>query len=195
MLSSAGVTRPEWSEDKKQRLEGAADIPIIRLNPADVLGKKRAAETRLRQSGLPYAIVRPTGLKDSWPAGRPIFSQGDVAVGRSAPADVANVLVGLLDQPDAVGKTFEMLTLTGYPPARSLAPALRRLMSDKDGPLSPAAVEASYALLQQALPGEEQDATQLEMGRSYEAVDRGEVAPRERGAAPTERERKIAESL
>eukprot|EP00979_Chaetoceros_neogracilis_P008869 scaffold1988_cov230-Chaetoceros_neogracile.AAC.1 len=28
MLSSAGVTRPSWDEDKKKMFEGAADIPI-----------------------------------------------------------------------------------------------------------------------------------------------------------------------
>ena len=33
MLSSAGVTRTEWPEAKQTALVGAADIPIIRLNP------------------------------------------------------------------------------------------------------------------------------------------------------------------
>ena len=33
MLSSAGVTRTEWPEAKQAALVGAADIPIIRLNP------------------------------------------------------------------------------------------------------------------------------------------------------------------
>ena len=52
---------------------------------------------------------------------------------------------------------------------------------------------ASYQLMQQLLPGEAQDATKLEMGRTYEQVDSGEVS-RERGAAPTERERALAAS-
>jgi hypothetical protein len=30
MLSSAGCTRPEWSEEKKMALEGCAGIPIVR---------------------------------------------------------------------------------------------------------------------------------------------------------------------
>ena len=55
--------------------------------------------------------------------------------------------------------------------------------------------EAEYALLQQLLPGETQDATQLEMGRTYEQVDRGEVAPRARGAAPTAREADLAATV
>ena len=51
---------------------------------------------------------------------------------------------------------------------------------------------ASYQLMQQLLPGEAQDATKLEMGRSYEQVDDGSVAARERGAAATERETALA---
>ena len=53
----------------------------------------------------------------------------------------------------------------------------------------------------QLLPGEEQDATKLEMGRTYEQVDAGAageeggVAPRERGAAPTERELALASGV
>ena len=40
MLSSAGVTRPAWDDAKKERLIGCSDIPIIRLNPMGILGKK-----------------------------------------------------------------------------------------------------------------------------------------------------------
>jgi hypothetical protein len=36
------------------------------------------------------------------------------------------------------------------------------------------------------------DATKLEMGRTYEQLDAGVVVPRERGAAPTDRERQLA---
>ena len=48
MCSSAGVTRPEWAESKRARLVGAADIPIIRLNPGGILQQKAAAERRNR---------------------------------------------------------------------------------------------------------------------------------------------------
>jgi hypothetical protein len=36
MLSSAGVTRPQWDDAKKEKLSGCADIPIVRLNPVSV---------------------------------------------------------------------------------------------------------------------------------------------------------------
>jgi uncharacterized protein YbjT (DUF2867 family) len=199
MLSSAGVTRTTWSEEKKEKLVGAADIPIIRLNPGGILDCKRRAEETLRGSGVPYCIVRPTGLKldGSWPQARPILSQGDVAVGRTNGEDLADVLCSVLKEPDATGKTFEMFTLQGYPPAREgLGASLARLQPDASSrdtrfDVTDAAAEATYVALQQLLPGEEQDATKLEMGRTYEQVDRGEVA-RERGAAPTEREQEIA---
>ena len=54
------------------------------------------------------------------------------------------------------------------------------------------ATAATYALVQQLLPGVEQDPTRLEMGRRYEEVDSGAV-DRERGAAATDREKAVAE--
>ena len=41
MCSSAGVTRPSWSENKKLRYPGSADIPIVRLNPFNILNIKK----------------------------------------------------------------------------------------------------------------------------------------------------------
>ena len=40
ICSSAGVTRPSWSDEKKKKYEGCADIPIVRLNPLDILNIK-----------------------------------------------------------------------------------------------------------------------------------------------------------
>ena len=175
MLSSAGVTRTIWDEDMKQQFVGAADIPIVRLNPFGILDIKRESEETLRQSGVPYCIVRPCGLNDDWPSGsRPVFSQGDVACGRVNRADVADVVVDALTTPEATGKTFEMIGLAGYPKAASIAPALSRLATDKE-PLSKESVAATYAALQQLLPGEQQASAKLAMGQTYEQLDRGET--------------------
>ena len=175
--------------------------PSVRSS-VQILGKKCEAEQVLRESGVPYCVVRPTGLKfDGWPRGRAVVSQGDVAVGRTNPSDLASVLVAALEEPAARGKTFEMFTLAGYAERRDgLGPVLEGLAPDMDDsknaiPLDEAAVAATYAVLQQCLPGEEQDATKLEMGRTYEQVDSGEVAARERGAAPTEREAAMASGV
>lgn len=196
MLSSAGVTRPAWAEEKKANFPASADIPIVRLNPFGILGKKFEAEQLLRESGTPYAVLRPCGLNDDWPQGRPVLSQGDVAVGRTSRGDVAAVLAQLVDEPASCGKTFEMFTLKGYPPPRSLAPALCRLTPDRASedpmPLTEEAIAAQYAILQQLLPGEVQDPTALEMGRTYEQLDEGSIDARAPRAEATAREKNIA---
>ena len=190
MLSSAGVTRPSWPPALQRALPQAFDIPIVRLNPAGILGKKARAERLLaRASGGDFAVVRPVGLNEDWPRGRPVFSQGDVAVGRSNRDDVAAVLAEALDGDAVRGKTFEMLTLKGYDaPADGFEAAFARLSA---APLATRERVASYALLQQLLPGVAQDPTKLEMGRKYEEVDAGLVT-RERNAPATEREKAVA---
>lgn len=136
----------------------------------------RSTHPSPHQSGVNYCIVRPTGLNDQWPAGsRPLFSQGDVAVGRIHRQDVAKVLVDVLATPEATDKTMEVLALAGYPPARSIGPALERLVTDKQGVLTEAQLEINFALLQQLLPGEVQDAAKLAMGQTYEELDQGKT--------------------
>lgn len=174
MLSSAGVTRPQWDDKKKERLMGSADIPIVRLNPFGILDVKAESEEKLRQSGVNYCIVRPCGLNDSWPSGsRPVFSQGDVAVGRINRKDVATVLVDTLAATEACGKTFEVVGIADYAPTKNIGPLLANLKTDKEG-VSEETVEATYFLMQQLLPGERQDSAALAMGQTYEQLDKGE---------------------
>ena len=175
IFESAGTTRPSWKEDKKQRLKGCADIPIVRLNPFGILGLKADSERQLRKMGVDYCIVKPCGLNDNWPAGaRPVFSQGDVAVGRINRQDVAKILCDILSLPEACQKTFEVIGLAGYPPPLGIGPALTRLKVDSQK-LSETEVEANYVLAQQLLPGEKQDAAALAMGQTYEQLDKGEI--------------------
>lgn len=49
MCSSAGVTRPSWDEEKKLRYPGAADIPIVRLNPFNILNVKKDGTEKISQ--------------------------------------------------------------------------------------------------------------------------------------------------
>jgi len=194
MCSSAAVTRPTWSQAKAGQLEGAADIPIVRLNPGNILGGKRSAEELLRSSGAAYAIVRPTGLNDKWPAGRPILSQGDLAVGRISRSDLASLLVDVLDEPQATGKTFEAVSVAGYPkPSDGYSTPLSRLHRDGSqgliarlknmvrklsrGGQASQADAATYHLLQQLLPGESQDSAGLAMGQTYEQYDKKRRRP------------------
>jgi len=180
MCSSAGVTRPTWDEAKQKQFPGAADIPIVRLNPFGILDIKRESEEKIRQNGgiIPYCIVRPCGLNDSWPKGsRPIVSQGDVAVGRINRQDVATLLVDLLSEPDATYKTFEVIGLCNYPKGskQSMTASLQRFRRDDQGEPPMEIVEATYAMMQQLLPGETQDAAALAMGQTYEQLDKGET--------------------
>lgn len=179
MLSSAGITRLGWDDAKKEKLKGCAEIPIVRLNPFGILGLKEESEKRLRETGASYCIVRPCGLNNNWPEGaRPVVSQGDVAVGRINRVDLAKILCDVLSLPQATRKTFEVIGLAGYPPPVSIGPSLARLKTD-DSPQGPTLtdveVEASYAVCQQLLPGEKQDAAALAMGQTYEQLDKGET--------------------
>lgn len=149
---------------------------------------KAESEEKLRQSGVKYCIVRPCGLNDDWPSGsRPIFTQGDVAVGRINRKDVAAVLVDILATKEACGKTFEVVGVPEYAPPKSIAPLLGQLKTDQEG-LSAESVEATYLVMQQLLPGERQDAAALAMGQTYEQLDDGKTGRLgERGKEDVER--------
>ncbi|GJD08412.1 hypothetical protein Gasu2_27160 [Galdieria sulphuraria] len=82
VLSSAAVTRLEWNEKQRQIYAGSFNIPIVQLNPGNILNEKRMGEDAVRSSGIPYCIIRATGLNDEHPSGRIVFQQGDTAVGR-----------------------------------------------------------------------------------------------------------------
>jgi len=81
---------------------------FLNLMSGDVLKWKAKGEQHLRASGVPYTIVRPGGLTDEQ-GGQTglVFRQGDEDSGRISRADVAAVMIAALDNPDAVGKTFE----------------------------------------------------------------------------------------
>lgn len=129
----------------------------------------------VHDKGVDYCIVRPCGLNDDFPSGsRPVFSQGDVAVGRINRRDVAAILVDTLSATEACGKTFEVVGLADYAPPKNIAPLLGQLKADKEG-LSEETVEATYYLMQQLLPGKRQDAAALAMGQTYEQLDEGKT--------------------
>lgn len=182
LVSSAGVTRPTWSEEKKAKFIGASDIPIVRLNPLNILGVKKDGEQALRSSKAPYTIVRPCGLNDKWPQGRPVVSQGDIAVGRVCRKDVAKFLVSVSLSPSAVGKTMEMFAIPNYPYPASFDMQFSRLRADnvnffntEDIVYADDALFAQYSLLQQLVPGEIMQPNKLAMGQTYEQLDQGKV--------------------
>jgi len=173
VCSSAGVTRPSWSDEKKARFIGASDIPIVRLNPFGILDNKLKGEEALRESGADYTIFRPGGLNDDWPSGRPFISQGDLAVGRINRADVASLLVAMLSEPKATKKTFEAISLPQFPKPLSYDQQLSRLVSDGQE-ISEETLDCTYALMQQCTPGQMLKPQELAMGQTYEQLDKSE---------------------
>lgn len=95
-VSSLGVTNPN--------------------HPLDRFGKlmewKLNGENALRASGVPYTIVRHGGLGDG-PGGKAgiRIGQGDKLPSGAIPrADVGTVCVHALGNPDAIGRTFEIVS-------------------------------------------------------------------------------------
>jgi len=66
LCSSAAVTRPFWTDAmRKSKGTKVTDIPIVKLNPGNILTYKLRGENILRYQGnVSYAIVRPIGLND-----------------------------------------------------------------------------------------------------------------------------------
>ncbi|OIW19250.1 hypothetical protein TanjilG_20375 [Lupinus angustifolius] len=104
-VGSAGVTRPE-----RPGLDLSKQPPAVRLNKelGYILTFKLKGEDLLRESGIPYAIVRPCALTEE-PAGADlIFDQGDNITGKISREEIARICVAALESPYASDKTFEM---------------------------------------------------------------------------------------
>jgi uncharacterized protein YbjT (DUF2867 family) len=74
------------------------------------LAAKSKADNALRESGLDYTIVRPGSLTDDPGTGTVDISERLGRRGQIPRDDVAAVLVAVLDAPNTVGKTFELLS-------------------------------------------------------------------------------------
>jgi uncharacterized protein YbjT (DUF2867 family) len=85
---------------------------------ADVIAARGRGEQALRDSGLPYTIVRPSWLTDD-PGGRQALrlEQDDAGDGQVSREDVAEAVVEALSHAEARGKTFELYGEPGEPPA------------------------------------------------------------------------------
>jgi uncharacterized protein YbjT (DUF2867 family) len=96
-------------------------ISATRLNnPLNAFGKvlswKLAGENAVRESGVPYTIIRPGGLTDQPGAKRALqIAQGDRIMGMVSRADVAELCIRALDNPDACNVTFEVIETQGQP--------------------------------------------------------------------------------
>ncbi|XVF27456.1 hypothetical protein REPUB_Repub14bG0108000 [Reevesia pubescens] len=103
-VSSAGVTRPD-----RHGIDLSKQPPAVRLNKelGFVLTFKLKGEDLIRESGIPYTIVRPCALTDE-PAGADlIFYQGDNITGKISREEIALICIAALESPYACDKTFD----------------------------------------------------------------------------------------
>jgi uncharacterized protein YbjT (DUF2867 family) len=75
---------------------------------APIIRARQGAEQALRESGLPYVIVRPSWLIAGGGGSGLRLEQGDRGDGEVSREDVAATCVAALGYPSAVGKTFEL---------------------------------------------------------------------------------------
>ncbi|KAJ4976107.1 hypothetical protein NE237_001213 [Protea cynaroides] len=110
-VGSAGVTRPDRPE-----LDLSKQPPAVRLNKelGFILTFKLKGEDLIRESGIPYTIVRPCALTEE-PAGADIiFDQGDNITGKISREEVARICVAALESPYACDKTFEVKSVIPF---------------------------------------------------------------------------------
>ncbi len=73
------------------------------------LRAKAEADRALKASGLGYTIVRPGRLTEGEPTGR-VAIGADLPRGEISRGDVAAVLAAVLSAPNAVGRTFDLIS-------------------------------------------------------------------------------------
>ncbi|MFB2976188.1 CIA30 family protein [Microseira sp. BLCC-F43] len=105
MVSSAGVTRPG-----RPGINLEEEPPAVRLNDqlGGILTWKLRGEEVLRQSRIPYTIIRPCALTEEAGGKALMFDQGDNIKGKVSREDVAELCVYSLEQPKACNVTFEV---------------------------------------------------------------------------------------
>lgn len=107
-FSSCGTERNARIRTQEERQK---EIPIVRLNPAGVLNHKYGGECSVRASGLPYFVLRMTGLttvEEQEEGLVPVeLHQGDAISGRISRAEAARIAALAIDSPSACGKTID----------------------------------------------------------------------------------------
>jgi uncharacterized protein YbjT (DUF2867 family) len=105
MISSAGVTRPG-----RPGLNLEEEPPAVRMNDqlGGILTWKLRGEEAVRESGIPYTIIRPCALTEE-PGDKVLaFEQGDNIRGKVSREDIAELCSQVLEQPKACNVTFEV---------------------------------------------------------------------------------------
>ncbi len=97
----------------------------------NILMWKLRGEDAVRESGIPYTVVRPGGLRDDPGGERAIaLGQGDEISGTISREDVAEVCLRALDHDAARGVTFETIHAESGDPAADWAELFAPLRKD-----------------------------------------------------------------
>ncbi|CAO2823499.1 unnamed protein product [Amaranthus hypochondriacus] len=142
-VSSAGVTRPD-----RPGLDLSKQPPAVRLNKEldFILTYKLKGEDLLRESGIPYTIVRPCALTEE-PAGADlIFGQGDNITGKISREEVARICVAALESSYACDKTFEV---------KSVIPFSEPFTIDPENPPPEKDYDVYFKTLKEGITGKE----------------------------------------
>jgi uncharacterized protein YbjT (DUF2867 family) len=100
---------------------------------ASIVAARQRAEAIVRESGLPYTIVRPSWLTNEPGGKRGVrLEQGDTGEGEVSREDVAEACVQSLLNEEARDKTFEIYNGSGDPPS-DWAPLFAALRADWRG--------------------------------------------------------------
>lgn len=91
---------------------------LSRLVLRKILPLKTRAEEHLRASGLDYTIIRPGGLRpeSTQPTGSGYLSEDRMAMGFIHRADLARLIVAVLDDDRTIGRTFAVADPTVIKP-------------------------------------------------------------------------------
>ncbi|KAH7278558.1 hypothetical protein KP509_38G046400 [Ceratopteris richardii] len=142
-VSSAGVTRPY-----RQGLDLSKQPPAVRMNKelGFVLDFKLKGEDVLRNSGVPYTVVRPCALTEEPGGAELIFDQGDNITGKVSREDVAEICVAALELPSACDKTFEVKSNLAFSEVFNV---------DPEKPPPPRDFDKEFQYLQKGITGKE----------------------------------------
>ena len=105
LVSSAGVTRPG-----RPGLNLDEQPPAVKFNDQlkGLLNWKLKGEEVIRESGIPYTVIRPCGMTEQ-PGGKAlIFDQGDNMKGIVSRDDIAELCLKVLEESQACNTTFEV---------------------------------------------------------------------------------------
>lgn len=142
-VSSAGVTRPD-----RPGLDLSKQPPAVRLNKelGGILTYKLKGEDLVRESGIPYTIIRPCALTEEPAGAELVFEQGDNITGKIGREEVARICVAALSSPAACDKTFEV---------KSTVPFSQPFTVDPENPPSPRDYGPFFGDLKTGITGKE----------------------------------------